>query len=173
MSDPLPQHVWEITIQVRNGDWRYTRTGPTTYDNAVRLAVDYRAANILDDPQIVSIAKLDPPPADPTRRPSGADVFRAIEHGSRFRNALAIVDPGACNPSGIAHSIVEACREIREHEPQNRSTDAICADPALRLMVYQLGSLIPGMYIDNTLYSEDVAYCKIRLAELGLKPFGT
>jgi len=67
MSDPLPQQVWEITIQVCSGDWRYTRTGPTTYDNAVRLAVDYRAANILDDPQIVSIAKLDPAPcrADP------------------------------------------------------------------------------------------------------------
>ena len=173
MSDPLPQHVWEITIQVRSGDWRYTRTGPTTYDNAVRLAVDYRAANILDDPQIVSIAKLDPPPAEPTRRPSGADEFRGIEHGSRLRNALAIVDPGACNPSGIAHSIFEACREIREHEPQNRGTDTICADPALRLMVYQLGSLIRGMYIDNTLYSEDVAYCKRRLTELGLKPFRT
>jgi hypothetical protein len=168
MSDPLPQQVWEITIQVCSGDWRYTRTGPTTYDNAVRLAVDYRAANILDDPQIVSIAKLDPSPAEPTRRLSGPD-----EHGSRFRNALAIVDPGACNPSGIAHSIFEACREIREHEPRNRGTDTICADPALRLMVYQLGSLIRGMYIDNTLYSEDVAYCKRRLTELGLKPFRT
>jgi hypothetical protein len=38
-------------------------------------------------------------------------------HGSRFRDALAIVNPGACNPSGIANSIVESCREIREHEP--------------------------------------------------------
>jgi hypothetical protein len=37
-------------------------------------------------------------------------------HGSRFRDALAIVNPGACNPSGIAHSIVDACREIREHD---------------------------------------------------------
>ena len=37
-------------------------------------------------------------------------------HGSRFRDALVIVDPGACNPSGIALSIAEACREIREHE---------------------------------------------------------
>jgi hypothetical protein len=36
-------------------------------------------------------------------------------HGSRFRDALAIVDPGARNPSGIALSIAEACREIREH----------------------------------------------------------
>ena len=38
-------------------------------------------------------------------------------HGSRLRDALAIVNPGACNPSGIALSIAEACREIREHEP--------------------------------------------------------
>jgi hypothetical protein len=37
-------------------------------------------------------------------------------HGSRFGDALAIVNPGACNPSGIAHSIVYACHEIREHE---------------------------------------------------------
>ena len=39
-------------------------------------------------------------------------------HGSRFRDALVIVNPGACNPSGIAHSIIEACREIRQHEPK-------------------------------------------------------
>jgi hypothetical protein len=55
--------------------------------------------------------------------------------GSRFRDALAIVDPGACNPSGIALSIVEACREIREHETS--ATKALCHDPAIRLMVYQ------------------------------------
>jgi hypothetical protein len=55
-------------------------------------------------------------------------------HGSRFRDALVIINPGASNPSGIAHSIVDARREIREHEPA-----AITAqDPAVRLMVYQL-----------------------------------
>jgi hypothetical protein len=37
-------------------------------------------------------------------------------HGSRFRDALVIVSPGACNPSGVALSIVDACREVREHE---------------------------------------------------------
>ena len=31
-------------------------------------------------------------------------------HGSPFRDALAIVDPGACNPSGVTLSITEACR---------------------------------------------------------------
>ena len=29
-------------------------------------------------------------------------------HGSRFRDALVIVNPGACNPSGIALSIADA-----------------------------------------------------------------
>ena len=33
-------------------------------------------------------------------------------HGSRFRDALVIVNPGACNPSGIALSIADACREL-------------------------------------------------------------
>jgi hypothetical protein len=60
-------------------------------------------------------------------------------HGSRFRDALAIVDPGACNPSGIALSIAEACREIREHETSAIKT--LCQDPAIRRMVYQLASI--------------------------------
>ena len=58
-------------------------------------------------------------------------------HGSRFRDALAIVNPGACNPSGIAQSIIDACREVREHEPKV----GIAQDPAIRLMVYQLARL--------------------------------
>jgi hypothetical protein len=37
-------------------------------------------------------------------------------HGSRFRDALVIINPGACNPSGVALSIADACREMREHE---------------------------------------------------------
>jgi hypothetical protein len=32
---------------------------------------------------------------------------------SRFRDALVIVDPGASNPSGIAHAIIAACAEVR------------------------------------------------------------
>jgi len=58
-------------------------------------------------------------------------------HGSRFRDALVIVNPGACNPSGVAHSIIEACREIREYEPSGSRAD----DPAIRLMVYHLTSM--------------------------------
>jgi hypothetical protein len=44
---------------------------------------------------------------------------------------------GACNPSGIALSIVQACREMRA-EPDHQGTDAITSDPAVRAMVHQL-----------------------------------
>jgi hypothetical protein len=91
-------------------------------------------------------------------------------HGSRFRDALAIVDPGACNPSGIALSIVEACREIREHK--NAGTEAVCQDPAIRLMVYQLASICGVAEYALERYIADEAACKERLAELGLRPFG-
>ena len=93
-------------------------------------------------------------------------------HGSRFRDALVIVNPGACNPSGIAHSIVDACREIREHEPLV-DTGMIRQDPAIRLMTYQLAHLIAGLSADDLVYGEDVAYCKRRLDELGLRRIGT
>jgi hypothetical protein len=93
-------------------------------------------------------------------------------HGSRFRDALVIINPGACNPSGVALSIADACREIREHEDVD--TKRICQDPAIRLMVYQLAHLfsVAGAQYDVVHYINDEAACKERLAELGLKPFG-
>jgi hypothetical protein len=60
-------------------------------------------------------------------------------HGSRFRDALVIINPGACNPSGVALSIADARREMHEHEKVD--TKRICQDPAIRLMVYQLAHL--------------------------------
>src|ERR1700720_938690 len=60
-------------------------------------------------------------------------------HGSRFRDALVIINPGACNPGGVALSIADACREIRDHEKVD--TKSVCQDPAIRLMVYQLADL--------------------------------
>ena len=62
--------------------------------------------------------------------------------GSRFRDALVIINPGACNPSGVALSIADACREMREHEKVD--TRSVCQDPAIRLMVYQLAHLFPS-----------------------------
>ena len=93
-------------------------------------------------------------------------------HGSRVRDALVIVNPGACNPSGIALSIVDACHEMREHD--HADTSLVRQDPAIRLMVYQLAHLfgVAGAQYDVVHYMTDEATCKERLAELGLKPFG-
>jgi hypothetical protein len=56
----------------------------------------------------------------------------------RHADTLAI-SVGACNPSGIAYSIIDACQEIRgEPDYKSRGTIAITSDPAVRLMVYQL-----------------------------------
>ena len=57
----------------------------------------------------------------------------------RHETALFIA-AGACNPSAIAHSIYEACAEMRA-EPDHRGTLQIRMDPAIRLMVHQLAFL--------------------------------
>ena len=91
---------------------------------------------------------------------------------SRFRDALAIINPGACNPSGVALSIADACCEMRDHEKVD--TRSVCQDPAIRLMFYQLAHLfgVVGQQYDLVHYVTDEAACKERLAELGLRPFG-
>lgn len=58
----------------------------------------------------------------------------------RHKDALAIVDPGACNPSGIVHSLLSACSEIRNH-PDHKGTEELTSDPAIQLMVFQLASI--------------------------------
>jgi hypothetical protein len=94
-------------------------------------------------------------------------------YGSRFRDALVIINPGACNPSGVALSIADACREMCGHE--NVDTKRICQDPAIRLMVYQLAHLfgVAGHQYDLVHYMNDEAACKERLTERGLKPFAS
>ena len=68
----------------------------------------------------------------------------------RHGDALKIIDPGACNPSGIAHSLVEAYAEITS---EGGDTRAKRQDPAVRLMVYQLACLsaVGNMDMDDYL----------------------
>ena len=65
----------------------------------------------------------------------------------RHDDAL-FIQQGACNPSGIAHSIVEACQEMRA-EPGHSGTNEITSDPAIRLMVHQLAFLCHVAEIDS------------------------
>lgn len=64
---------------------------------------------------------------------------------NRFYNALGI-QRGACNPSGIALAIVDACKEIRDL-PDHSGTAQITSDSAVRLMVHQL-AYICGLKCD-------------------------
>lgn len=65
----------------------------------------------------------------------------------RHRDALTITQ-GACNPSGIAVSILDACREIRA-EPGHTGTAQITSDPAIRLMVHQLSFITRAYDLDD------------------------
>lgn len=60
----------------------------------------------------------------------------------RHRDALGI-QQGACNPSGIARSLVAACDEARNEGKNQRE------DPAVRLIVHQLAFLCNTSDIDN------------------------
>ena len=75
--------------------------------------------------------------------------------GKRFKDALFIVDPGACNPSGIAYAIVDACKEARAEGV------ATAKDPAVRLMVTQL-AWVCGADSDIDDYGELLAECRRR-----------
>lgn len=93
--------------------------------------------------------------------------------GTRHTDALCIQE-GACNPSGIAHSIVRACAEIR-NEPSPTGTSQITNDPAIRLMVHQL-AFICGVttgvegFASGESYEDAMRECRIqdnfRAAEL-------
>ena len=77
---------------------------------------------------------------------------------NRFRDALVIVDPGASNPSGIAHAIIAACAEVRD---EGGSTQT---DPAVRLMVTQLAWVCRANW-DTDEYGQLLAACRQRVSE--------
>jgi hypothetical protein len=62
----------------------------------------------------------------------------------RQNDALAITS-GACNPSGIAHAIIEACREVRDEH--GTPTE----DAAVRLMAHQLAWICKAYKLDSDL----------------------
>lgn len=78
----------------------------------------------------------------------------------RHRAALDIVDCGACNPSGIALTMHQACRQaIAEGVPQRD-------DPAIRLIGLQLAFLLNvDRVLDSDEYARLVEHCTARAAE--------
>jgi hypothetical protein len=78
---------------------------------------------------------------------------------NRFRGALQIVDPGASNPSGIAHAIVAACAEVR------REGGSTAKDPAIRLMVTQLAWVCRADSCHINDYGQLLAECRRQFVE--------
>ena len=99
-------------------------------------------------PSAEQAAVQTPPPAEGNRRAPS----------KRFADALLIVNPGACNPSGIAYAIIDACKEAREEGVATKD------DAAVRLMVTQL-AWVCRADSDTEDYSELMAECRRRVAE--------
>lgn len=76
----------------------------------------------------------------------------------RHRDAVNIVEPGACNPSGILHAMLEAVEEIRRTE--NWDTETLRNDPALRLMCFQLAHLLRTQTMEPDEYGQLLQKCR-------------
>ena len=83
----------------------------------------------------------------------------------RHRAALDIVDPGACNPSGVALALHSACRQAIAEGVSQRE------DPAVRLIGLQLASLLNvDRILDGGEYGRLVETCRIRAEERAAIP---
>ena len=77
----------------------------------------------------------------------------------RHRAALDIVDPGACNPSGVALALHTACRQAIAEGASQRD------DPAIRLIGLQLAYLLNvERILDGDEYGRLVEQCRARAA---------
>ena len=75
----------------------------------------------------------------------------------RFNDAL-MIQQGACNPSGIARTLVAACKECLDENGDQRN------DPAIRLIVHQLAYLCNVAEFDSSLtaYGKATEACESR-----------
>ena len=86
---------------------------------------------------------------------------------NRHRAALDIVDPGACNPAGIALAIRNACCQAIAEGVSQRE------DPAIRLMVTQLAFLTnANSDLDLAEYQRLMEVCRERAGERRNPPDG-
>ncbi len=78
----------------------------------------------------------------------------------RHRAALDIVDPGACNPSGVALALHTACRQAIAEGVSQRE------DPAVRLIGLQLAYLLGvDRILDTGEYGRLLEHCRARAEE--------
>ncbi len=85
---------------------------------------------------------------------------------ARFREAMVIVRPGGCNPAGIAHAVIDACRQVL------LEGGAPASDPAVRLMVTQLAWVCSADNADSEAYGALMAECSRRVQAAANEPTG-
>jgi hypothetical protein len=76
-----------------------------------------------------------------------------------------MIQQGACNPSGIARSLVEAIDSARA---DCADTDSVRKDPAVRMIAHQLAFLLNLAEYDHdsAAYSRDYRLCEERAKEV-------
>jgi hypothetical protein len=67
--------------------------------------------------------------------------------GKRHSDAL-LIQQGACNPSGIALTLHNACVEAMQ---EGKGTKGVCEDAAVRLIAHQLAFLVNVAELDASL----------------------
>ena len=90
------------------------------------------------------------------------DAGEFLPISKRFQDAVVIVDPGACNPSGVSRALVEAIDECRNEELNPEKC------PACRLICHQLYNILSCNEYDygsGTEYGKDLAACREKKAE--------
>ena len=140
-SKPVTIHVDYRPFDVVWAPWR---------DIGSKQPIEYAAEGLTLALGVAGDDQNDPPLVAVTQPPDPSSP-------NRFREALQIVDPGASNPSGIAHAIVAACAEVR------REGGSTATDPAIRLMVTQLAWVCRADSCHINDYGQLLAECRRRL----------
>ena len=136
-----PKHPIGVYAEAARMARRIVESGPLLQDAARGRAARTRNAS-------GAVADARAPHPDAVREAPAADTapHAVIGNGARYpgdlpaghdrhREAVLIVDPGACNPSGVALALYNACRQVIAEGGNQRT------DPAVRLIVTQISYL--------------------------------
>ena len=142
---------------------RIVETGPLLED-----AARGRAARTQSASGAVADARAPHPDAVREAPAAGNAPLAVIGNGARYpgalpadhdrhREAVLIVDPGACNPSGVALALYNACRQVIAEGGNQRT------DPAVRLIVTQISYLTNSHAdLDHDDYRALIEACKAK-----------
>ena len=88
------------------------------------------------------------------------------------KEAVFAIDPGACNLSGLAHSLSRATTKLWEfcHEKQKGGTDWVNGHPYITLMLAQMVWLNHSGSIDMDVYSKAEELCRAAIAAAIVRP---